>query len=147
MAKPEASTRLDDTVAMLGIRVRIRSDLELLPVIRRGLPASALESVSKKMELGVLATAEALGLAKRTIARRIQEKRALDSEESERVVRLARVLSEANDVLGSLDKARRWLQRPNRALGGEVPLHLLDTDIGTNAVITELGRIDHGVFA
>jgi len=93
------------------------------------------------------ATAESLGLAHRTIARRLQERQLLDPEESERVVRLARVLAEASDVLGDLEKARRWLLKRNRALGGEIPVRLLDTDIGTNAVLDELGRIEHGVFA
>jgi putative toxin-antitoxin system antitoxin component (TIGR02293 family) len=99
------------------------------------------------MDLSAIATIESLGLAKRTIARRLQERQALTSEESERVVRLARVLAQATNILGSVEKARRWLQKPNRALGGEVPIRMLDTDIGANAVLEELGRIDYGVFA
>ncbi len=62
-------------------------------------------------------------------------------------VRLTRVFAAAKQVLGSEDKARRWMLKPSRALGGETPLHLLDTDIGANAVFDELGRIEHGVFA
>ena len=50
-------------------------------------------------------------------------------------------------LLGSDDKARRWMFKPSRALGGEIPIRLLDTDIGANAVFDELGRIEHGVFA
>jgi putative toxin-antitoxin system antitoxin component (TIGR02293 family) len=57
------------------------------------------------------------------------------------------VFAQAVSVLGSDDKARRWIVKPSRALGGESPLHLLDTDIGTNAVLDELGRIEHGVFS
>jgi len=138
---------LGETIAILGLRTSVTSRLGLMPVIRKGLPSSALESVAKRMDLSAVATVESLGLAKRTIARRLQERQALTAEESERVVRLARVLAEAMQVLGSIEKARRWMQRPSRALGGEVPLRMLDTDIGGNAVIEELGRIDHGVFA
>jgi uncharacterized protein (DUF2384 family) len=39
------------------------------------------------------------------------------------------------------------MQKPSRALGGEVPLRMLDTDVGANGVLEELGRIDYGVFA
>jgi putative toxin-antitoxin system antitoxin component (TIGR02293 family) len=138
---------LKETLAILGLKQAVDSPLDLMPVIRRGLPSSSLESVSRSMDLSAVATIESLGLAKRTIARRIQEKQALTAEESERVVRLARVLAQATEVLGTREKARRWLQKSNRALGGEVPLRLLDTDVGANAVLEELGRIDNGVFA
>jgi putative toxin-antitoxin system antitoxin component (TIGR02293 family) len=142
-----AEVALKETVAILGLKKTLSSSLDLMPVIRRGLPSASLESVSKRMDLSAIATIESLGLAKRTIARRLQERQALTSEESERVVRLARVLAQATNNLGSVEKARRWLQKPNRALGGEVPIRMLDTDIGANAVLEELGRIDYGVFA
>lgn len=140
------TTTLQDAAAILGLRRDLRNILELAPVIRKGLPATSFEAVSKRMALSTQATAEALGLAQRTIARRVQQGTPLDAEESERVVRLARVLAEACSVLGDLERARRWLLKRSRALD-EVPVRLLDTDIGTQAVLEELGRIDHGVFA
>jgi putative toxin-antitoxin system antitoxin component (TIGR02293 family) len=82
-----------------------------------------------------------------SVQRVLDEHKPLSTEESERVVRLARVFAEAKHVLGSEAKARLWLQKPNRTLRGETPLHLLDTDIGANAVFDELGPIEHGVFA
>ncbi len=138
---------LKETAAILGLKKTLSSSLELMPVIRKGLSSASLESVSKRLDLSTSATAELLGLAKRTAARRLQEKQPLTSEESERVVRLARALAQATEILGSREKASRWLQKPNRALGGDVPLRMLDTDIGTNAVLEELARIDYGVIA
>jgi len=142
-----AEAPLKETLAILGLKKAVRSSFDLMPVIRQGLPAATLEAVSRHMDLSALATVELLGLAKRTMARRLQEGQTLTAEESERVVRLARVLAQASEVLGSIQKARSWLQKPNRALGGQTPLRILDTDIGTNAVLEELGRIDSGVFA
>jgi putative toxin-antitoxin system antitoxin component (TIGR02293 family) len=136
-----------DTMAMLGLKARVEAPMDLMPLIRRGLPSAALERMARHLDLSAVATIESLGLAKRTIARRLHEHKPLSTEESERVVRLARVFAEAKHVLGDEAKARRWLQKPNRALGGETPLHLLDTDIGASAVFEELGRIEHGVIA
>lgn len=149
MARAGAVRRevLDDTVAILRLRRAVRTPLELAPIIREGLPPGSFEAVAARLEMSVPATAEALGLAKRTIARRIERNQPLAPEESERVVRVARVLAEATSVLGSFEKARRWVSKPSRALGGEVPLSLLDTDVGASAVFEELGRIEHGVFA
>lgn len=140
-------SELEETAALLRIRPKVRTKLELQPVIRRGLPPGALESLARQMDMPILATAEAIGLPRRTIARRLQKGETLDPEQSERVVRLALVFVQAKTTLGSVEKARRWLSKPNRALGGESPLRMLDTDIGAQAVFEELGRIDYGVFA
>ncbi len=89
---------------------------------------------------------EALGIAPRTLARRRRARR-LSAEESDRLVRLGRILALAEDVLGDRAKAARWLQEPNRALGRVVPLRHLDTDIGARDVETILVRIEHGVYS
>jgi|SRR5580658_9572612 putative toxin-antitoxin system antitoxin component (TIGR02293 family) len=135
---------LDATTTMLGLK-RVKTQLDLMPLIRSGLPFTSLERVSKYLEITPLVMVESLGLAKRTVARRAQEKK-LSPSESERLVRLTRVFAEAKNVLGSEEKARRWTLKPSRALAGAIPLSLLDTDIGANAVFEELGRIEHGVF-
>jgi putative toxin-antitoxin system antitoxin component (TIGR02293 family) len=53
----------------------------------------------------------------------------------------------AEEAFGDEEKARRWLSRPNRAVGGHAPLTLLDSDAGALAVERVLGRIEHGVYS
>jgi putative toxin-antitoxin system antitoxin component (TIGR02293 family) len=145
-----ADSVLQETMAILGLKHGLKSalsTLDLMPFIRKGLPFRSLERVSKRLAISSLVMVESLGLARRTVARRVQDKKPLSPTESERLVRLTRVFAAAKQVLGSDDKARRWIFKPNRALGGEIPLRLLDTDIGTSAVFDELGRIEYGVFA
>lgn len=141
------SEMLDETMTLLQIKTKVRTTLELRPLIRRGLPPRSLESLARQMDMPTLVTAEMIGLVRRTVARRMQGRKPLDPEQSERLVRLARALAQATAILGSREKARRWLQKPNRALGGESPITMLDTDVGAQAVLDELGRIDYGVFA
>jgi putative toxin-antitoxin system antitoxin component (TIGR02293 family) len=43
--------------------------------------------------------------------------------------------------------AEGWFNRPNRALGGEKPLDLLDTNAGVEQVVDLLNRIDYGVYS
>jgi len=50
-------------------------------------------------------------------------------------------------MIGDQEKAIAWLGTPNRALGGERPLELLDTDLGTRMVEDILGRIAYGVYS
>lgn len=119
---------------------------ELGERVRRGLPYAALEAVMARLGLSREQVAGALHLPERTLARRKKERR-LHPDESDRLFRLARIAAQAADVLGSTEKAARWLQRPNRALGGRVPLGLLDTDAGTRELEEVLGRIEHGVVS
>ena len=138
---------LKDTIALLGIKTPLTESFGLMGVIRKGLPTKSLDKLAKQLELSSSAIVVELGLAKRTYARKVEKQELLSTEQTERVVRLARVFAYAKQVFGAEEKARRWMLKKNRALGGEVPLRLLDTDIGGNAVVDELGRIDYGVFA
>jgi uncharacterized protein (DUF2384 family) len=53
----------------------------------------------------------------------------------------------AEDVLGSPEKASRWLRAPNLALRRQVPLALLDTDSGAHEVEGILIRIASGTYS
>jgi putative toxin-antitoxin system antitoxin component (TIGR02293 family) len=90
--------------------------------------------------------ARVIGLPARTLARRKKERR-LRADESDRLLRLARVAAVAEEALGARENAGQWLQKPNRALGGVTPLELLDTDLGAEEVVAILGRIEHGVYS
>ena len=129
------------------LRHKVETSMDFVSLVRTGLPVAALEAVTRELDLPVDATAALLGLARRTIARRKQANAPLDSLQSERVLRAASALAHATDVLGSLEKARRWMLKANRSLGGAIPLSLLDTDIGAAAVNDALSRIEYGVFA
>ena len=71
----------------------------------------------------------------------------MTAAESDRAVRLARVDTHAVEMLGEASTAAGWLNTPNRALGGEKPLDLLDTDVGARMVENVLGRIAYGVYS
>ena len=115
-------------------------------MLRGGLPFGALEAFVHTMGIPIATITKVLGVASRTLARR-KDQRVFNPVESDRLYRLARVAYRAIQTLGSHEKAEQWLERPNRALGGERPLSLLDTDIGARQVKAVLGRIDHGVFS
>lgn len=114
--------------------------------IKQGLPFSALETVRERLHLTVPEAASVLQMPARTLARRRQSRK-LAADESDRLYRLARIAAQAVDVLGSEDKASAWLRRPNRALDSELPIRLLDTDVGTRQIEDLLGRMAHGLVS
>ena len=114
--------------------------------IREGLPFKSLERVMERFGIAREEISSILDLPARTLARRKQEQR-LRRDESDRLFRLVRIAAQASRVLGSMEKAARWLHSPNRALGGKPPLESLDTDLGSRQVEEVLGRIEHGVYS
>ncbi len=71
---------------------------------------------------------------------------AVDQREAFRILHVASAFQKSIEVLGSLDKARRWFTSPKKALGGKTPLEFCATDIGAEEVCNLLGRIEHGIF-
>ena len=141
----------DTVIALLGGSRALggtpRTDRDFVELVRRGLPFASVGAAARK--LGV-SDEEALGwagLPRRTMARRKAQGDRLKSGESERLLRLARAAALAIEVLGDETRAVEWLRNPNRGLGGEAPVNLLDTDVGTGAVLDELLRLEYGVFS
>jgi len=135
--------------ALLGgkavLKKKPTSALDWVEVIRNGLPAAVIDSLLKAIQLSQAELARAVGIPERTLARRKREG-VLNSDESAKLLRLARVVGRANAVFESPESSIHWLKAPNTSLGGRTPLSLLDTDIGAESVLDTLGRIEHGVF-
>jgi putative toxin-antitoxin system antitoxin component (TIGR02293 family) len=123
-----------------------RSSLDWIGVIREGIPATAVAAMLDAVDLSQSELASVLGIPQRTLARR-KSAGTLNSEESAKLVRLARVVSRAREVFDDSAAALDWLKSANSALRGNAPLGLLDTDVGAETVLDTLGRIEHGVFA
>ena len=74
------------------------------------------------------------------------DKSRLKKEDSDGIVRVARIVAHAVETLGN-ERGLRWLHLPNPALGGKKPIDLLDTEVDARLVDAVLGRINHGVFS
>ncbi len=128
------------------LHAKPRTALDWISVIRQGLSSVAVDVLAKTLHVTQSELAVALGIPERTLARRKKEG-LLNSEESAKMVRLARVVERATRVFEDVDASLDWLKSPNASLLGATPLSLLDTDIGAESVMDTLGRIEHGVFA
>ena len=77
------------------------SPLQWVQVIRHGIPSSSVDSLSASLRISQTELASLLGIPYRTLARRKREG-ILNSEESAKMVRLARVIERAEVVFGGL---------------------------------------------
>ncbi len=115
--------------------------------IRKGLPWSAFERLQKNSGLPSDQLLDLLQIPRRTLARRKADDR-FTPEESDRMVRLARVYARALDFFeGDAEAATRWLTDAQHAFGGITPIEMTRTDVGAQEVERLLGQLEHGVFS
>lgn len=110
------------------------------------LPSRAVGRLAAKLLVAPEVVLHISDISERTFHRRQANQEPLTEAESDRVLRIARIAREAEQVFGNGEKASRWLSAVNRLLGAR-PLDLLATDAGARDVEYELVRIDHGNFA
>src|SRR5262245_23086249 len=130
----------------LGLDTARLDEQALIVGIRSGLPFEALEAITSRFSLGATELIRILRLPQRTLARR-KKTRILTADESDRLMRVARIAALAEETLGNSAKAGRWLHEPNPALGSIPPIAWLDTDLGAKEVEELLIRIGHGVYS
>jgi putative toxin-antitoxin system antitoxin component (TIGR02293 family) len=123
------------------------SAIDNAQVVRAGLSIESFKRVAGYYQLTDAQMSKVVGTSVRTIVRLQKEHKPLNATWSDRLYRLARVAAQAQDVLESSETATSWLKRPNRALEGNAPIDLLDTDAGTEQVMELLGRIEYGVYS
>jgi putative toxin-antitoxin system antitoxin component (TIGR02293 family) len=134
--------------AKIATILGLPADAESLRVeVQQGLPPTTFERLLGYLSLSPESGIRIAGVSERTIARKRQKHQRLDPVVSDRLSRVARIAAQAEEVFEQRATAEAWLKRPNRALGGAIPLDLLDTDVGTLQVSDLLGRIEYGVFS
>ena len=135
---PSFRAELTGAIDSLAIRKKITEG---------GLSGALLRALRERLGLTIADTARVLGAGERTIIRKEQKRMPLSPTESDRAYRLARVADLATELIGDEGRAIAWLRRPSAYLGGETPLSMLDTEIGTDLVAESLYSIAYGGIA
>lgn len=121
-----------------------QTEQELLKIVEGQLPTS---SINRLLTLGITrCEADAFVIPLRTLQHRRSRREKLTVEESDRVLRMMRALSQAESVYSSRERALEWLRRRHPRLGKRTPVELLKTDAGSRIVEELLVQIDEGMF-
>lgn len=123
----------------------VHSQGDLATVVRRGLPLAALKTLARagftETEIGRLV------ISRRTRRHRADKNRSLTVDESDRVVRLLRIQTIAENTFGEREAANIWLRRPLGQLSGETPLDMAQTEAGARVIERILAAIAWGAAA
>lgn len=120
------------------------SETEILRIVEGQLAPSVIKRlISLGLERGEI---DIIIIPQRTLQHRRSRREKLTVEESDRVLRVIRVLSLAESIYGSRERALAWLRKPQARLDRRTPLSLLRTDTGSRIVEELLVQIDEGMF-
>jgi len=127
------------------IGISPQSEFELAEIVEKGIPT---ESIAYLRHNGLTFTeVSSIVISPRTLKHRKARGEKLSNEETERAVRIGRVLTLADLVFGSHDKALLWLRTPDDRLNNRTPLSMLPTEAGGRLVESMLWQIDDGIYA
>jgi len=126
------------------VGLKAGSDLELALLSEKGLPLTAVESLK---EQGLTFTEISdIVISPRTLKHRKSRKEKLSSVETDRVLRVARIVDLADKVFGSRMKALLWLRSADDRLENRTPMQMLVNESGGRLVESMLWQIDEGIY-
>lgn len=126
-------------------RMQSMSEQDIALAVRNRLPLAGLADLR---ELGLTETEiDRLVVPQRTRRHRLAKGEDLTIDESDKLMRLVRIIFVARRVFGSDDKSLTWLRRPLRELDGESPLMMVSTEAGGRVVENILAQIAWGAAA
>ena len=128
------------------LRKSIQNRMDLIELSNLGVTKDALTHLAKYFSFSVNQMAQLLPVTERTIKRYTPGK-PFNRNVSEQILQIAEVAAKGTEVFEGRDKFLAWMNHPNKALASKTPMSLLISKFGTDMVLDELGRIEHGVFS
>lgn len=131
-----------------GIEYVWTTKMDRVKIIRKGLPYDSIEVVSKRADLPIRQILSLLGVPQTTYNKRKRDKELLPARDSELLLVLIELLDFGIEVFNDeTEKFKRWLKKPNIALGNNAPESLFDTVTGIQEVKNSLNRLEYGNLA
>ena len=129
---------------MLAVE-RLRSDHDIVRLVEERLPTRALSSLRR----AGLTDEEihALVVPRRTLSHRVAKRERLSADESDRVVRIARVVNLGENAFRDAARFWSWFRAPQRRFDDRSPLQMLQTEAGARLVEDLLIGLEEGFVA
>lgn len=105
------------------------------------------KKIAAKVDFTQKEWADILHISERTLQRYANDNGSFNSGVVDRILQIKKVLERGEEVFGSYAKFNLWLRGNPYMLEGQLSLHSLASIEGINNVLTQLGRIEHGIFA
>ena len=118
----------------------------IILLIREGVPFSLFNVIQDYTPFSENDWADILEISTKSLQRYRQTSKQFKSLQSEKIIEMAEVTKAGLEVFEDMEKFKLWLNVPNFSLGNLAPMELLKDSYGKEMVLSELTRINHGIF-
>lgn len=139
--EPNLSGRL---AGLLGRPASENLEAELAKTVPFCLELQVLDALKRE---GLTQDELLLVINKRTLTHRRRKGEGLKPDESDRALRIARLVVLAESVFGSHERALAWLRKPQRKFSSHSAMDLMKSEMGGRLVEESLIQIDEGYFS
>lgn len=105
------------------------------------------KKIADKVPFTLMEWSDILHISERTLQRYAKANSNFPFSVVDRILQIDKVIKRGIEVFGNLDKFISWLRSNPYMLEGRLSLQSLRSIEGINLVLTQLGRIEHGLFA
>jgi putative toxin-antitoxin system antitoxin component (TIGR02293 family) len=105
------------------------------------------KKITSKTDFTQKEWSDILHISERTLQRYSKDNSTFSFSVTDRILQIDKVLERGLEVFGSYEKFLRWLRDDPYMLEGRLSLLSLASFEGINNVLTQLGRIEHGILA
>lgn len=125
----------------------LNNRMMIIAAIRQGIPYSLFDLIQTHTPFSESDWANFLDISTKSLQRyKASPDHHFKSIHTEKIIEMAEVTHVGLDTFGSMEKLRLWLNTPNFALGGHLPIDLLKDSYGKELVMSELTRLNHGIL-
>ncbi len=156
MPRSKSPTKLAPAATPSYLAVYQASPLERIEMIKLGVRATEAKRIMGNLAIGQGAALKALNLSPATINKKAKADQTLSSDESERVIGMARIVGQVQAMIQESGEPEGfdaaawlsgWLRDSLPAFGGARPVDLMDTMEGQALVSRTLAQMRTGAYA
>lgn len=121
----------------------IENDYNLVKKAKAGVKTDVFYTFAESIKMPEKVLASVINLSPRTISNYRDQKKDLDANYSEHLLKLITLFEKGKEYLGNIDEFNIWLQKPFWN-SEDKPVHFLNTSGGVDLIVDRLERIAQG---
>ncbi|MDP1604171.1 MAG: DUF2384 domain-containing protein [Legionella sp.] len=122
-----------------------KDPIKEIEIIRKGINPELIDNFLNEQSFVIKDVLSRLKITTSTYFAKKKDHKLLDPGSTEKFFRLISIVKNAQEILGN-PEAKNWLYRKIPSLGDQVPMDLLDTEIGHRLVEQALLQIKYGIY-
>lgn len=126
--------------------VSYNRSVKIIPAVKN-FTYSEFKKIADKAPFTQAEWASLLHISERTLQRYAKNNGSFAPINAERAMQIAQVINEGKKTFGKTELFYNWLKRKPLMLEGPLSFESLTTAYGIQLVLTQLGRIQHGILA